>query len=400
MSSQSTADLEAFDSDPALAELEKKVNSFNIFDVLKVSNLEIRHSNFLAWLFDPHETHNLGETFLEMFLEIVLSDTDYSTYNKHQTYSENLKNSQVKREWENIDLLIVNEPLRFVVTIENKIHSRESIGQLEGYREQIDDTYNGYNRVFVYLSLGRDEPSDKNYTAMSYSQIILILNRIMEAEVSSINSNVKSAISQYITALEKQMPESEIQQLCRDLYVKHRAAIDLINEVIPDAFNRGHIRPYLIDWVQQNPGLILDMSVDQIGKSMIRFLPLKFDELYEKGGPDGPWPSGRILLFEFEIRSDKLTVALTIGPGDSDVRQNIHDKVKQHKTQNSSLPVTPRPNLTDTYSRVYSKILLNETELEDMKLEDMESTDIIDILEPRMEKIADDIKIITEILRE
>ena len=217
----------------------------------------------------------------------------------------------------------------------------------------------------------------------------------MATEVLSININVKSAMFQYITTLEKQMPESEIQQLCRTLYIKHKAAIDLIREVIPDALNRGHIRPYLIDWVQQTPGLILDVPVDQIGQSVVGFLPPKFDDLYEKGEQGGNWPSGRILLFEFIIRRNNLTVALTIGPGASDVRQHIYDKVKQHKTQNSYSPFTPRPKLSGVYSRVYSNILLHE-----MELDDMESTDIIDMLESRMKKIPDDIKAILDILSE
>ena len=40
-------------------------NKFNIFKVLKLDNYEIRHSNFLAWLLNPEETHNLGYEFIK-----------------------------------------------------------------------------------------------------------------------------------------------------------------------------------------------------------------------------------------------------------------------------------------------------------------------------------------------
>ena len=47
-----------------LESLSKWTNEFNMFDVLKISRTEIRHSNMLGWLLDPNESHGLGDTFL------------------------------------------------------------------------------------------------------------------------------------------------------------------------------------------------------------------------------------------------------------------------------------------------------------------------------------------------
>ena len=47
-----------------LDSLSKWTNNFNIFDVLKISKTEIRHSNLLSWLIDPNENHGLGDSFL------------------------------------------------------------------------------------------------------------------------------------------------------------------------------------------------------------------------------------------------------------------------------------------------------------------------------------------------
>ena len=41
-------------------EFERNRTGFNIFKALGVGDYEIRHSNMLAWLMDPHEKHNLG----------------------------------------------------------------------------------------------------------------------------------------------------------------------------------------------------------------------------------------------------------------------------------------------------------------------------------------------------
>ena len=57
-----------------LEKLEQLTSEFNIFTSLKVEYQEIKHSNFLSWLMDPNETHQLGDSFLKLFLneEITL----------------------------------------------------------------------------------------------------------------------------------------------------------------------------------------------------------------------------------------------------------------------------------------------------------------------------------------
>lgn len=44
-----------------LEPLSKWTRRFNVFDVLKITNTEIRHSNVLAWLMDPAENHGLHD---------------------------------------------------------------------------------------------------------------------------------------------------------------------------------------------------------------------------------------------------------------------------------------------------------------------------------------------------
>jgi hypothetical protein len=55
-----------------LLELEERIGRFNIFDVLRIARAEIRHSNFLAWLLDPAESHGQGDLFLKAILMDLL----------------------------------------------------------------------------------------------------------------------------------------------------------------------------------------------------------------------------------------------------------------------------------------------------------------------------------------
>ena len=55
------------ESDEAFLELSKKYNALNLFEILKITKAEIRHSNFLAWLLDPKGNHRLQDRFLRAF---------------------------------------------------------------------------------------------------------------------------------------------------------------------------------------------------------------------------------------------------------------------------------------------------------------------------------------------
>ena len=57
-------------------QLEKLLNKFNVFDVLRNPTREIKHSNVLAWLLDPNESHNIGNKALKLFLEIIPTPSD------------------------------------------------------------------------------------------------------------------------------------------------------------------------------------------------------------------------------------------------------------------------------------------------------------------------------------
>lgn len=45
---------------PDLEKLSDRLATFNIFRTLRIEKAEIRHSNVLAWLLNPEESHGLG----------------------------------------------------------------------------------------------------------------------------------------------------------------------------------------------------------------------------------------------------------------------------------------------------------------------------------------------------
>ena len=69
----STKDLEKFviDNQSHLEEIKHSLSEFNIFNVLGIQHREIRHSNFIDWLFDPNESHQLGDVFLKDLFKLL-----------------------------------------------------------------------------------------------------------------------------------------------------------------------------------------------------------------------------------------------------------------------------------------------------------------------------------------
>nr|WP_277895181.1 PD-(D/E)XK nuclease family protein [Enterococcus lactis] len=140
------------DMDDIEERLSKWTGKTNIFQILKLSKNEIRHSNFLAFLFAPNETHNLSDEFFKMFLKRYIDSNDdtKAAINYFDALLNSYEDLIVYRENKNIDILLVSEKNKIVVCIENKILSSESRGQLNKYQRYIERNYSNYKKIFVF----------------------------------------------------------------------------------------------------------------------------------------------------------------------------------------------------------------------------------------------------------
>ena len=89
-----------------LESLSRWTSELNMFDVLRISRTEIRHSNMLGWLLDPNENHGLGDSFLYGVISKV--SHDMGTDNALQFLSSDLYSFNVRCEWNHIDILLVS----------------------------------------------------------------------------------------------------------------------------------------------------------------------------------------------------------------------------------------------------------------------------------------------------
>lgn len=355
-----------------LENLESIVDKFNIFSSLGIINQEIRHSNFLAWLLDPSETHNLADYFTTSFLKLVTFNSSESNpeVNMFEVDTWDLSDIQVFREWNNIDVLLVDDDKKIVCVIENKVDSKEHSNQLKRYRETVEYNYPDYKKLYVFLTVnGEEAETEKVYVPIRYSDVSELITRLIERKGSQLSDEITVFIRHYNEMIKRYiMEESEVQELCEQLYKKHKKALDLIFKHKPDVYN--DIRDILEEIIDENNDLIKD----HCSKSYIRFISKNLDFVPKLG--EGWTKTKRILLYEIQNYNNSVDLFLIIGPGQSDIRQKFYDHVKDNKLYNKT-----SAKLTKMWASIY-KIKLSTIS----KLDGKSKEEIKDILQTQLDK--------------
>jgi hypothetical protein len=180
---------------------------FNIFQVLGLEYNENRtHSAFIGELLDQNGSHLMGSIFLEIFLDVVGDQMQFSTNN----YSLQLEKHVGWVDIENksggrIDLCLTDNK-GHTISIENKIDAGDQDAQIERYVN-----YNRDSNTVFYLTLNGDLPSEsssgkyeegRDFWCISYKVDILKWLKLCLKE--TVNKPVlRETINQYIRLIEK-----------------------------------------------------------------------------------------------------------------------------------------------------------------------------------------------------
>ena len=268
---------------------------FNVFDVLKISRAEIRHSNVLAWLLDPYGSHGLGSAVLSMLNSYLVQCNLVSQSESIDLLTMDYSDILVYREWRNIDILIESKNAGYVLCIENKIDTQDHNQQLDRYYKIIQETdkfANYKHKIFLYLTPeGLDPNDDKNdvWRCFDYAKIIRILDQVLNK--SEVSEDIRKFIDSYCEMLRREiMQDDEIIELCQKIYNKHKKALDLIYENRPDRLQ--NVSEYFKEWckTQNSNGNIIWTDVDQkkSTKTLTRFRSNFLDKLSIPTNKDQP----------------------------------------------------------------------------------------------------------------
>lgn len=348
-----------------LDKINTKISKFNAFESLGIVNNEIRHSNVLAWLFNPNDNHGLDDIFLKKFIQKIVYKNRRAFLNKNGKFdliSTSLMDYHdfiVRREYRNIDLLIYSEKNKFVLVIENKIRSKESEHQLNKYKKIVEDEFKDYKKVYVFLTPEGDTPSDEeNWNIIDYETILEILETAVNLKYDEIGESVKYFIDQYITILRRHIvKDSELEKVCVDIYLKHKKALDLIFEYKPDIYQdiTNYIKKQIIEKHRNGEEIYLDDCT----RTYIRFSTKNFDERLPR---DGTWTkTGRILLYEIQQKGNKLSIKLIIGPTEN---VELRKRIFEISEDNSTIFNKSKQKFTSQYTTIYSKDLMRKNYVE------------------------------------
>ena len=341
-----------------LDELLPWTGKFNMFDVLKISRTEIRHSNMLGWLLNPNENHGMGDVFLKGILQRLVENDSDGRYDVFNVLLMDFYTFSVMREWKNIDILLTSTEEKTVIAIENKVGSHEHSNQLNRYRNILEKEYPDYNRMLVFLTPDGEKPSDvENWDVLTYSDVIDVLeSATLQIKILP---DVDLMIKNYIDVVRRDIVEDQqLIDICNKIYNKHKKALDLIFE------NRIDGKVQLSDAIKDTlcrlseEGLIIydeSWGYNFRTEAMDKYLPL-LDEAISS------WGSTNIYSYWFNVRDDRFYGVFELAgnnvPEESMKKmQAITDILKPNDKRKSNF----------TYKRIYTTKWYDVSDDEDIE---------------------------------
>jgi hypothetical protein len=349
---------------PDLERLEGLLAQFNIFDAFGMRRQELRHSDLLAFLLDPRQTHGLGDAFVTRLLQRVLmtSNLPSPAVSPVDLAVWSLDRLLVRREWHYIDLLLVDEEHRLVVIIENKTGSGEIPDQLKCYMKTVQKHYPGWKLLAFYLTPDGSLPTHEDYVPVGYRLVCDVIEDLADGQQPALDPAVPMLLSHYARMLRRHVvADSEIADLCRTIYRKHQRALDLIYEHRPD--DQDTMRDFLVDLVTSRDDLVLD----QARKVEILFTVREWAEVPQLKQGVGWTPSGRMPLFGFWNKPKELSIGLVIGPGPQEIRNALANRARE-----AGPPLGVKGKQGQQWTTIFSQHMLDAREYEVLTVRERE----------------------------
>ncbi len=235
----------------------------NVLEITGMGSQEIKHSNVLAWMFGDNQ-HQLGYEILAKFLgkvaakegdnesksdDILVPLRHYAYFPKHE------RDIVIKREWNNIDLLIEDKANHVVIVIENKVWAGESDTQIAAYEATAGKVYprkgtgasgnsksqeDEWDVFYIFLTPDsvevKNEKAQKNWLIAQYQTIHDIIKAILANETRDIPDQARMMLESYNDLLIKEgiVSNDKVKELCEKIWKHNKDALDVLIINRPD----------------------------------------------------------------------------------------------------------------------------------------------------------------------
>ena len=250
---------------------------FNTFDVLRYADYEIRHSNVLAWLLQPAETHGIDDQFLKWFLCHVNAQIKAANGTPLPPVNLEAANVRVERELDYVDITIFFKKEQCLVAIENKTGPATSdhFNQVRGYEETLRGKYKNHTLKSVLLTTLPMESGDSSgIVQVGWKSVDEAIGSLQEDGVFH-PGGVEAFVRQYRELLERQFgfTEGGVRSLLDDhrpilekmIRLLDKDGADSVWEKVPE--DRTEYRDALVRLVQESR-----QDPKQLRKAMANYL--------------------------------------------------------------------------------------------------------------------------------
>lgn len=218
----------AFDEYEALT----KERSFNVFDVLRYSDYEIRHSNVLAWLLTAGETHGARDSFVKAFVQHLKSKENSGKLAELDLESDfGTQAVRVERELDNVDVTVFFERTpRLVLAIENKPSAwmPDYAKQVRGYEKKLRKKYKKkycIQSVLLTASAEGKPAAHTDYLHVSWHEVRALIQQLLDNRGIKCG-RVRDFVQEYLEIVERNILGLGPSTNCLgELVKRHRAAL-------------------------------------------------------------------------------------------------------------------------------------------------------------------------------
>lgn len=361
MRPEANASLDQFAASDLLIRLKQelaKPKPFNVCTLLGLARQELRHSDLLAYLLNPHERHGLGDRFLRAILSRAAPGAPVALEVDRLTFGQ----LDVWREWEHIDILVLSPADRLAIIIENKVDSSEHSNQLKRYYDIVTRHYPDWRIFAIYLTLYGASPEQahdrERYAAMSYTSLADALSEVCD---SPSDPDVGTFLRHYNQLIRSELvpdQNSDQARLARALYRDHQAAVQAI---IAARDARQNMIFYFFDKLltQESRGSNPRLAKDRFSTNAptqtwyTRFAPSEWYRHEPLVSCESWTKTKMLLLFQFIQSPQRIIFDLAVGPAPQQdaLRQRLYT-VAGHFSPLAQVWQSPKNDMFSIYTRV------------------------------------------------
>ena len=143
----------------------------SIFEILKITHSENRHSAFLAWMLSA--SLGIGNFPIECLLALYYGKTESIPKTGKLTTTFSIETEKQITGRRRIDIFGINKEDKVVFAIENKIKTSEHDNQTEAYYQWLKDKYpkSEYQLVCLYLTVDDEEADCPEFVNITYQDM-------------------------------------------------------------------------------------------------------------------------------------------------------------------------------------------------------------------------------------